>query len=258
MTTEWFVAKYIPDLRRREPRNIGVILVVDGVAHHKFVGDHSDRPLGVEGRNVAKMVASTENYKAWVEHWRIAADEQRVTDLLAKRTTDNYYVERGGFMLAGDAGSPGQILGRLFAMLVDEVPTEKQTKEDPWAGTRHAFGEVQSRGFEVMSNAEIEVECDRLFFHFDVRRNGARALFRLLKLNSDSSKTWRAVHETIYSIEAAAKIAPSFALIMEHDAGEQVPAQKTVIKAKLRPDAAIFLDSDPEALIGQIMPKLAV
>jgi len=61
MKARWLVAKYMPDLRRREPDNVGVILLMDGRAHLRFLGQRDGR---VDGRSV-RWAGSVKNYKAW-------------------------------------------------------------------------------------------------------------------------------------------------------------------------------------------------
>lgn len=52
-SNRYFVAKYIPDLLRNEPRNFGVILwTPDGVAA-RFLAEERERPGEIDGRRAS-------------------------------------------------------------------------------------------------------------------------------------------------------------------------------------------------------------
>ena len=63
MNARFLVAKYIPDLRRMEPKNIGIIAWNDGRTAARFLGEDDGPPryLGVRDRN---------NYAQWLTSWR--------------------------------------------------------------------------------------------------------------------------------------------------------------------------------------------
>jgi hypothetical protein len=64
------IAKYIPDVFRNEPRNIGVLLwTPDGTAA-RFLGEKPDTPGEVDEAAVPKFVSSAHAYKEWVRYWR--------------------------------------------------------------------------------------------------------------------------------------------------------------------------------------------
>jgi hypothetical protein len=63
----YLIAKYIPDLARYEPRNIGVILWSESGVRARFWA--SDAYGNVDGREVPGFVASTPAYQQWVNTW---------------------------------------------------------------------------------------------------------------------------------------------------------------------------------------------
>jgi hypothetical protein len=63
----YLIAKYIPDLARYEPRNIGVILWCESGVRARFWA--SDAYGNVDGREVPGFVASTPAYQQWVNTW---------------------------------------------------------------------------------------------------------------------------------------------------------------------------------------------
>jgi len=68
MTMKVWIAKYVSDPRRWEPRNVGVIVAGVDKAAAIFVGEREDGT--VDGRSVKGLVADTANYQEWVRHWQ--------------------------------------------------------------------------------------------------------------------------------------------------------------------------------------------
>jgi hypothetical protein len=66
----YLVAKYISDLQRMEPRNIGIVVCASGVTCARFLGEKPGRPGHVDGRKVPPFVTSVAAYKQWIEFWR--------------------------------------------------------------------------------------------------------------------------------------------------------------------------------------------
>lgn len=64
----FLVAKYAPDLRRMEPRNIGVIVWAAGQVAARFLGERPDGKV-----KPPSMVApdSRDAYRQWVHYWRL-------------------------------------------------------------------------------------------------------------------------------------------------------------------------------------------
>ncbi len=109
----YLIAKYIPDMRRMEPRNIGIILWSEGAIAARFMGesfggqlvDHVPSFIGAKSKKV---------YVQWINHWRrhlrktsivlrSGQKVERASDnfLAAFRTKsrDNYVLVNGGVLL---------------------------------------------------------------------------------------------------------------------------------------------------------------
>jgi hypothetical protein len=68
MKAHFLVAKYAPDLKRMEPRNIGIILWSNGLTASRFFGDSAtDSHLKLPK---AVGVADVGNYRDWIGSWR--------------------------------------------------------------------------------------------------------------------------------------------------------------------------------------------
>ncbi len=115
---EWLVAKYMPDLRRREPRNVGIVAFVNGEVRLRFKGEQPDgsvesRPAGIN---------EPEAYRAWVDYWHhLAATTPTTEDWFHRRGFDNYWLERGGRLLSDEEVDPSEFVNQLYAELVDSA-----------------------------------------------------------------------------------------------------------------------------------------
>jgi hypothetical protein len=99
----YLVAKYTPDPRRMEPRNIGVVLWAAGRAVARFL-DEED----------AYFVRDRPNYRRWVAYWQSLIEEQRISlprkpivtmdrpeflDAMLGTQEGNYLLFDGGFVM---------------------------------------------------------------------------------------------------------------------------------------------------------------
>ena len=110
----YIVAKYISDLQRMEPKNIGVIVWTNDAVSARFVAERPDKPGEIDGRSVPIFVTSTAAYKQWVEFWRMALEAKptRAGRTLQKWSDDLRHSSRGNFWLI-DGG-----------IIIDDIPTE--------------------------------------------------------------------------------------------------------------------------------------
>jgi hypothetical protein len=140
-TARYVVAKYIPELLRNEPRNVGVIVWTPEKIDARFWGENG---AGIDGRKVPDWVRSQATYKEWVHFWRncmvhgalqvkgktIHADTSTFLDALKEETGNANYI-------LGDAGSvtdeiePSDLpalTSYLFDILVDRETDEETAK----------------------------------------------------------------------------------------------------------------------------------
>lgn len=71
-TTQYLIAKYIPDLHRFEPRNIGVIVWSPFGVEARFLAEYPNRLGEVDGRSIPNFVTSANAYRQWIRYWRDA------------------------------------------------------------------------------------------------------------------------------------------------------------------------------------------
>ena len=77
-TPRFFLAKYVPDLVRMEPKNIGVVAWAEGQTAARFLGE--DRGEGTLSRLPRRLGASQRSlYQQWVEYWRHQLQQPSLT-----------------------------------------------------------------------------------------------------------------------------------------------------------------------------------
>ena len=129
MSIQWILVKYVEDLARNEPRNVGVILRHDQGVYFRFLGE--DAAGKIDGRRARAIVSSVPNYKAWTEHWRedllahVPHDAHDFAQYSCGYADGNYRLEFGGERLWGEISSPEVVLSELFGQLVAPVQKEK-------------------------------------------------------------------------------------------------------------------------------------
>ena len=138
----FLVAKYVDDLRRMEPKNIGVILWSEGHVASRFIGDTGD-PLQAS----APMFIAKKNrgvYREWVQHWRrqihhaslpnkkgalVDKLSEDYLDALKLTARENYVLADGGFLLDHLAvGDLPEAVNQLFDQLVGDPPSEPDSQ----------------------------------------------------------------------------------------------------------------------------------
>lgn len=200
MRPTWLVAKYMDDLRRREPRNVGVLLFTDETVLDRFLGARDDGTI--DGRRTSLTGAPLENYKAWVAYWRHAAkaapaNPQALLELA--RGDANYFLEEGGEQLVG-VDSPADLLAELYDMLVGDGDTEKPQ-------TVHAAAERLIYHLNLTDRVQRGVTVQRRVpgaldvLHFDYRYDNGRPHFMEAVSMGRGDRAWNVVHQTIYQFE---------------------------------------------------------
>jgi hypothetical protein len=142
-TTKYLLAKYIPDLQRFEPRNIGIILWSSFGIEARFLAEYPDRLGEVDGRSIPGFVTSASAYRQWIRYWRDAIAGTTIRSLVdgdvVSSSSLGFIAElqqtaRGNFAVV-DAGSVldeiseeelPAVADQLFAQLI-----EVNTAEEP-------------------------------------------------------------------------------------------------------------------------------
>lgn len=128
MTVTYFVAKYADDPLRMEPKNIGVIAIVDGHFYARFIGESED-DSSLDLRKVRGHVRHSGAYKQWIEYWRylLAGTQSNETIVNGLQATPrlNYFISESSTMAIDAPAEPREILEYLFHLLVSAFPEQK-------------------------------------------------------------------------------------------------------------------------------------
>lgn len=129
MPANWYLFQYTADLKRHEPKNVGVALEAPYGWHFQFRGV-SDATGKVDGQQLRDLKVDKDLYGAWVKYFRRKASEGEweVAMTLQHRRPSNFSVIRGGVLLKDSAAWDMETVN-LFNELVD-VPQSNVTIYD--------------------------------------------------------------------------------------------------------------------------------
>lgn len=124
MATRYFLVKYVPDPRRQEPRNVGVIVENSGEFAFHFAGKSADGD-SLDGRRLKKYGISRELFSPWIEYIQDHLDAERFEDLLTyrERKPASVWVELAGHEYV-EIESPFAFSAHLFNELVATTTTD--------------------------------------------------------------------------------------------------------------------------------------
>ncbi len=112
----YIVAKYIPDLFRMEPRNIGVIVWSPSGVDARFVAEGTAKSGEIDGRNLPDFASGQGSvFKQWIQYWRtqlvkdavypvtggkpVPVSDPSFLNTLMLSGHGNFVLERGGELL---------------------------------------------------------------------------------------------------------------------------------------------------------------
>ncbi len=207
MTPQYFLAKYVPDLTRMEPRNVGVLVWTPEAVDARFLAEKPDRPGEVDGRSIPSFITNAQVYKQWVAFWRKALDRWEIEptrgglavprsspdflDALAKKGRGNFLLARAGYLLdpVGHEELP-DLTAHLYGQLV-ATTTPEEPKDSDLDDTCKRLIEQTNLTADVHLKNTYPVEC-RLerggtgTFEFSYAYGNGRplALYQRLKLSN--------------------------------------------------------------------------
>jgi hypothetical protein len=125
LNTQVFVAKYVADPARWEPRNVGVIVMLDGRPSCRFLGEKAGGEI--DGRSIRHAVgAPVDVYREWVRYWRRSVlVEGRDPGSLETPSEATFFVQKAGeaWVSEGAKREIDDLVSEYFRRLVsDEEP----------------------------------------------------------------------------------------------------------------------------------------
>lgn len=257
MSAHWFVVKHIPDLVRREPRNIGVILLAGDARVSRFLGEQEDGDI--DGRTVPQF-GNHLVYKAWVKQWRSLRDQGAAAlshqAEVGRRPGGSFYIEDGGEQLVGnDERAPEDILDDLYATLV-RPDIESAVADDVRSLTQRV---IRRLGLvrRVQERARLPVVVDGVpdDLWFDYRYdNGRPHLMQRIGLATSDKSTWDRLHlvETNFERLGRSRLLPDYAAITFIKQQDADPRLVEAVSGRLAGLAKIVDVSDQDTAAGEL------
>jgi hypothetical protein len=191
MSARYWIAKYVEDPLRNEPRNVGVIVSMpEGIAA-RFAGENEE---GTIDRRKLQRFKYADIYIQWIDYWRsqIRADQ---LDEIVHSPTPNYYVAVGGEVADTGADAPAIVCNFLFSLLVSEEPMMQAFELAEQAATEQELPTEVSKAF---SDLALLAEAPTLQVRHPIKKNepiqGAHAVH---KPSFSQTNGRRYIYETI-------------------------------------------------------------
>jgi hypothetical protein len=220
----YLLAKYIPDLRRGEPRNVGVVLWSPVGVAARFVAEKPGRPGEVDGRKIPTFVTSAPAYRQWVQFWRaeLARSEiESVTrpdrkadrsspdylDVLADSSKGNFVLTEGGILL-DPVNDLQDAVDFLFANLIEGPPAEEPRDPTLDEVCNELFDKLDLRTDPHFHGSGYAVECplpggatEQLEFSHAYKNGSLRRLYQRVPLTSKGVLQRKSVHDAAWMFE---------------------------------------------------------
>lgn len=116
MSANYWIAQYIGDVFRNEPKNVGVFVEYKGVLDGRFFGEIDQQ---IDGRKL-RAFPYPDVYRQWIEFWRKEVRSGASPTKLVNSSTSNFQVKQGGFVSDVEGSSIAELLDYLYALLVSE------------------------------------------------------------------------------------------------------------------------------------------
>lgn len=249
MSALYWIAKYVDDPFRNEPRNVGVIVQVNGVLSSRFFGEKDDGTL--DGRKIVSKFSYPNVYSQWHGFWRSKVRSGDIQAIINGKTV-NYYVQEGGEVSDIGADTAGEVCQFLYSLLVGAGAVEafdwteaEENEVDLASDIAGAFAElhVLAGGAQLFARHPVVKAQNITGRHVThtpsfSQRNGALYVFEHIDLsNRKINKTkeragWMAymfadIHDTHHNFGAYSIVRP------ERDSGaEQIQYAKAVLEGE--------------------------
>jgi len=122
-----YLVQHVDDLRRHEPRNVGVVVTDQDQVAYALI-DPAEKRLTARQRAVAEAVESDETYPAWLAYWRRTLQEGAagLEEIVAKQSPTFPVIMAGKVMGDLDASLDG-LAGRFYDELVLPQPESRDS-----------------------------------------------------------------------------------------------------------------------------------
>ncbi|UCM89344.1 hypothetical protein [Streptomyces marincola] len=208
MNGSWFLVKYVDDVFRNEPVNVGVVVTADrGVGSH-FLGQRPDG--SINGQRIGKRVSGIDTYRAWVRFIRKEAARGNLdarVESLSKRVGESYLIERRGPILDAEIEKTPQALAdELFTALVSLDVPQAQPLVALAEDTFKQLAFPPGHGIDRNVDYQVKVRDVPQLLTFDYRYAAGRTtLMDRVSLSRPGKRLVQSVNDLLYRIEAVEK-----------------------------------------------------
>jgi len=126
MTARYWIAQYIRDVFRNEPRNVGIIVQLGDEMAGRFLGETS--PGNVDRRSLRDW-SYPGVYCQWVRYWRKEISKSSIATIL-EANGSNYRVVEGGYVTDIGNDKTEDVMSYLFALLVSRGGFSEALQQD--------------------------------------------------------------------------------------------------------------------------------
>jgi len=213
----YLVAKYVSDLQRMEPKNIGIIVWAKGVVSARFAAERLNCPGEIDGRRIPPFVTSMAAYKQWVDFWRSELDAmplragrtlQKWSDNLKQTGRGNFWLADGGTILQDlRTEEIQQLTNDLYHKLVEPAFADEmrdvaldQVADDVIRRLQLARNKNFHNRYKV--NCRVADNVTEAFEFSHAYSNGTlKRLYQRVPLANKRTPLRRAVHDSAWMFE---------------------------------------------------------
>ena len=173
MSSRFLIAKYVSDLRRMEPRNIGIIVWSNGSVSARFLGESNNGTYKITPPTYLD-IQSGDAYQQWIHYWRRQTEKETimskaglkvqrsdpkfVQELIGKSREQYFLTESGIILETVKPGELEEIADELFSELVllpnDGLESHEKVTD------KNTAKELKLRCSELMANTAIKDRKD--------------------------------------------------------------------------------------------------
>ncbi len=257
MSTQVHALRHVPDLYRREPRNVGVIVSHKG---HRGV-DMAFRFEGWDGTaydaKAAPKGVDADIYFGWAEYYvrRVRQDRWSAIEKLQRSRPLNFYLEQ--MVTLFDNEPVEEVLDRFYPDLV--TPVSKKSHRDR---TRQKINQVFERlSIKPERNKQVNVTEFGIPTSIEFKysyRNGRLHLMDRLPLTANTAELNRAAHDLLYRCGVASQNKVTDSFITFADLSRRSEEPEAVLRVVGRASAVINVGNIDQAtdhlagIIGQV------
>ncbi|USQ89251.1 hypothetical protein NFX46_39270 [Streptomyces phaeoluteigriseus] len=229
MSNGWFLVKYVDDVFRNEPINIGVVVTSGNEMGSHFLGQRPDG--SINGQRINKRISGVETYKAWVRFIEKEAARGNLDariESLSKRVGESYVIERRGPIL-DSVKSPQDIADELFVALVSAEVAQTQSLDNLADAAFKRLAFPAGRKIERDVDFKVKVRNVPQLVTFDYRYAAEQTiLMDRVSFSRPGKPLAQSINDLLYRIEVTEEqqaISSFVALYSGADFSPQIEAQ---------------------------------